>query len=195
MTINPRHSHRDASGTGCCSNGINLSTLFKLNNNNGSRTHVTADLTAFKGQTVTLWFNVHLDGPIIPPTTAGCTSMTSLSPTAEHNTGTNPAESSRFTALKVAASSESGMAASRGWPSLRCRGDFSNHHFLDERPSASYCHTESNQFTRCIQASPLRVFRRWRDGGRARALRPDRRRSVEPPAGRPYQALSRRTDL
>jgi len=45
------------------SNGTNLSTLFKLNNNNGSWTHVTANLTAFKGQKVTLWFNVHLDGP------------------------------------------------------------------------------------------------------------------------------------
>jgi len=45
------------------SNGTNLSTLFKLNNNNGSWTHVTANLTAFKGQKVTVWFNVHLDGP------------------------------------------------------------------------------------------------------------------------------------
>jgi peptidoglycan/xylan/chitin deacetylase (PgdA/CDA1 family)/PKD repeat protein len=45
------------------SSGSALSTLFKLNDNNGIWTHVTANLTAFKGQTVTLWFNVHLDGP------------------------------------------------------------------------------------------------------------------------------------
>lgn len=46
------------------SNGNTLATLFKLNNNSGTWTHVTADLTAFRGQTVTLWFNVHLDGAI-----------------------------------------------------------------------------------------------------------------------------------
>jgi len=43
--------------------GTTLTTLFKLDNNNGTWTHVTADLTAVKGQTVTLWFNVHLNGP------------------------------------------------------------------------------------------------------------------------------------
>ena len=43
--------------------GSTLTTLFKLDNNNGTWTHVTADLTAVKGQTVTLWFNVHLNGP------------------------------------------------------------------------------------------------------------------------------------
>lgn len=46
------------------SSGNTLATLFKLNNNSGTWTHVTADLTAFRGQTVTLWFNVHLDGAI-----------------------------------------------------------------------------------------------------------------------------------
>lgn len=44
--------------------GAKLATLFKLNNNSGVWTHVTADLTAFKGQTVRLWFNVHLDGSV-----------------------------------------------------------------------------------------------------------------------------------
>ena len=43
--------------------GGTLATLFKLNNNRGSWTKVTADLTAYRGQTVTLWFNVHLNGP------------------------------------------------------------------------------------------------------------------------------------
>jgi hypothetical protein len=46
------------------SSGTTLLTLFKLNNNGGSWTRVTADLTAYKGQTVTLWFNVHLDGAV-----------------------------------------------------------------------------------------------------------------------------------
>ncbi len=44
--------------------GSTLATLFKLNNNSGTWTRVSADLTAFKGQTVTLWFNVHLDGAV-----------------------------------------------------------------------------------------------------------------------------------
>ncbi|GAA5195355.1 hypothetical protein GCM10023346_25050 [Arthrobacter gyeryongensis] len=39
-----------------------LGSLFKLCNNNGTWTQLTADLTAYKGQTITLWFNVHLDG-------------------------------------------------------------------------------------------------------------------------------------
>ncbi|UKA60097.1 fibronectin type III domain-containing protein [Arthrobacter sp. FW306-2-2C-D06B] len=42
--------------------GTVLGSLFKLCNNNGTWTQLTADLTAYKGQTVTLWFNVHLDG-------------------------------------------------------------------------------------------------------------------------------------
>jgi peptidoglycan/xylan/chitin deacetylase (PgdA/CDA1 family)/PKD repeat protein len=46
------------------SSGSTLATVFKLNNNSGRWTRVTADLTAFKGQTVTLWFNVHLDGAV-----------------------------------------------------------------------------------------------------------------------------------
>jgi bacillopeptidase F (M6 metalloprotease family) len=35
-----------------------------LNSNSGTWTHVTTDLSAFRGQTVTLWFNVHLDGAV-----------------------------------------------------------------------------------------------------------------------------------
>ncbi|WP_215279567.1 fibronectin type III domain-containing protein [Arthrobacter sp. GN70] len=42
--------------------GTTLASLFKLCNNNGTWTQLTADLSAYKGQTVTLWFNVHLDG-------------------------------------------------------------------------------------------------------------------------------------
>ncbi|WP_234754091.1 fibronectin type III domain-containing protein [Arthrobacter ramosus] len=42
--------------------GTTLGSLFKLCNNNGTWTQLTADLTAYKGQTITLWFNVHLDG-------------------------------------------------------------------------------------------------------------------------------------
>ncbi|WP_208641991.1 beta strand repeat-containing protein, partial [Arthrobacter oryzae] len=42
--------------------GAVLGSIFKLCNNNGTWTHVTADLTAYKGQTITLWFNTHLDG-------------------------------------------------------------------------------------------------------------------------------------
>lgn len=43
--------------------GATLTTLFKLNNDRGTWTRVTADLTAYRGQNVTLWFNVHLNGP------------------------------------------------------------------------------------------------------------------------------------
>ncbi|MDP9905360.1 fibronectin type III domain-containing protein [Arthrobacter bambusae] len=42
--------------------GTTLGSLFKLCNNNGTWTQLTADLTAYKGQTITLWYNVHLDG-------------------------------------------------------------------------------------------------------------------------------------
>ncbi len=70
----PHTTDRTCGGTTICrhdwmegqvrnSNGTTLSSVFKLNNNKGIWTHATADLTAFKGQTVTLWFNVHLDGP------------------------------------------------------------------------------------------------------------------------------------
>ena len=70
----PHTADRSCGGTTACrhdwmeaqvrsNTGSTLATLFKLNNNKGTWTHVTADLTAFKGQSVTLWFNVHLDGP------------------------------------------------------------------------------------------------------------------------------------
>jgi peptidoglycan/xylan/chitin deacetylase (PgdA/CDA1 family) len=42
--------------------GTTLASLFKLCNDTGTWTQVTADLTAYKGQTITLWFNVHVDG-------------------------------------------------------------------------------------------------------------------------------------
>jgi peptidoglycan/xylan/chitin deacetylase (PgdA/CDA1 family) len=44
--------------------GATLASLFKLNNNRGVWTQVTADLSAYRGQTITLWFNVHLDGAV-----------------------------------------------------------------------------------------------------------------------------------
>ncbi|MCX2747523.1 fibronectin type III domain-containing protein [Arthrobacter sp. MI7-26] len=43
-------------------NGTVLASLFKLCNDNGTWTQLSADLSAYKGQTITLWFNVHLDG-------------------------------------------------------------------------------------------------------------------------------------
>ena len=42
--------------------GSTLSSLFKLNNDNGTWTHITVNVSAFAGQNVVLWFNVHLDG-------------------------------------------------------------------------------------------------------------------------------------
>ncbi|MEZ2391338.1 fibronectin type III domain-containing protein [bacterium RCC_150] len=42
--------------------GTTLASLFKLSSNSGAWTQVTANLSAYQGQTVTLWFNVHLDG-------------------------------------------------------------------------------------------------------------------------------------
>ncbi|WP_427172692.1 fibronectin type III domain-containing protein [Arthrobacter sp. 92] len=42
--------------------GTTLGSIFKLCSNSGTWTQITADLTAYKGQTITLWFNVHLDG-------------------------------------------------------------------------------------------------------------------------------------
>ncbi|WP_175417272.1 PKD domain-containing protein [Arthrobacter sp. 24S4-2] len=46
------------------STGSTLTSLFKLNSNSGTWTRITADLSAFRGQTATLWFNVHLDGAV-----------------------------------------------------------------------------------------------------------------------------------
>ena len=43
--------------------GTTLATLFKLNNDRSTWTRVTADLSAYRGQQITLWFNVHLNGP------------------------------------------------------------------------------------------------------------------------------------
>ena len=70
----PNSDDRTCGGTTACqrdwmegqvrsSTGATLRTLFKLNNDRGSWTRVTADLTPFKGQQVSLWFNVHLNGP------------------------------------------------------------------------------------------------------------------------------------
>jgi peptidoglycan/xylan/chitin deacetylase (PgdA/CDA1 family) len=70
----PNSDDRTCGGTTACqrdwmegqvrsSTGATLQTLFKLNNDRGSWTRVTADLTPFKGQQVSLWFNVHLNGP------------------------------------------------------------------------------------------------------------------------------------
>ena len=42
--------------------GATLASLFKLNNNGGTWTQISADLTAYRGQSIVLWFNVHLDG-------------------------------------------------------------------------------------------------------------------------------------
>ncbi|MDQ0028517.1 fibronectin type III domain-containing protein [Arthrobacter bambusae] len=44
------------------SSGTVLASLFKLSSNSGAWTQFSADLSAYKGQTITLWFNVHLDG-------------------------------------------------------------------------------------------------------------------------------------
>ncbi|WP_423184502.1 fibronectin type III domain-containing protein [Arthrobacter sp. NyZ413] len=67
------HSQEDACTGNACpydwmeaqvrtTSGTTLASLFKLCNNNGTWTQLTADLSAYKGQTITLWFNVHLDG-------------------------------------------------------------------------------------------------------------------------------------
>ncbi|WP_437773800.1 fibronectin type III domain-containing protein [Arthrobacter sp. KNU40] len=42
--------------------GTTLASLFKLSSDSGTWTQFSADLSAYKGQTITLWFNVHLDG-------------------------------------------------------------------------------------------------------------------------------------
>lgn len=42
--------------------GTTLASLFKLSSNSGAWTQLTADLSAYTGQTIVLWFNVHLDG-------------------------------------------------------------------------------------------------------------------------------------
>ncbi|MFH5880521.1 fibronectin type III domain-containing protein [Arthrobacter sp. NA-172] len=67
------HSAEDpCSGTACqydwmeaqvrSTSGTVLGSLLKLCNDNGTWTQLSADLSAYKGQTITLWFNVHLDG-------------------------------------------------------------------------------------------------------------------------------------
>ncbi|MGO4859080.1 fibronectin type III domain-containing protein, partial [Arthrobacter sp. 2MCAF14] len=42
--------------------GTTLSSLFKLSSNSGTWTQLSANLSAYNGQTIVLWFNVHLDG-------------------------------------------------------------------------------------------------------------------------------------
>ncbi|BAS11710.1 hypothetical protein AHiyo8_00130 [Arthrobacter sp. Hiyo8] len=42
--------------------GTVLASLFKLCSNSGTWTQFSADLSAYDGQSVVLWFNVHLDG-------------------------------------------------------------------------------------------------------------------------------------
>src|SRR5262249_11243008 len=42
--------------------GATLATVFKGNSNAQAWTQVTADLSAYAGQTIVLWFNVHQDG-------------------------------------------------------------------------------------------------------------------------------------
>ncbi|BAS13193.1 twitchin [Arthrobacter sp. Hiyo8] len=42
--------------------GTTLASLFKLSSNSGTWTQLSANLSAYNGQTVVLWFNVHLDG-------------------------------------------------------------------------------------------------------------------------------------
>ncbi|MEV7635169.1 hypothetical protein AB0N71_03210, partial [Pseudarthrobacter enclensis] len=44
--------------------GTVLRSLFKLANNSGTWTRITADLSAYRGQTITLWFNVHSEGAV-----------------------------------------------------------------------------------------------------------------------------------
>jgi hypothetical protein len=42
--------------------GTTLASLFKLSSNSGTWTQLSTNLSAYSGQTITLWFNVHLDG-------------------------------------------------------------------------------------------------------------------------------------
>jgi hypothetical protein len=44
--------------------GTVLQSLFKRASNSATWTRITADLSAYKGQNITLWFNVHLDGAV-----------------------------------------------------------------------------------------------------------------------------------
>ncbi|MCU1565542.1 MAG: hypothetical protein JWQ56_479, partial [Pseudarthrobacter sp.] len=44
--------------------GTVLRSLFKLANNSGTWTRITADLSAYRGQNITLWFNVHSEGAV-----------------------------------------------------------------------------------------------------------------------------------
>ena len=69
----PHSDDRTCSGSNCrrdwmegqlrSASGTTLATLFKLNNDRSTWTRVTADLSAYRGQQITLWFNVHLNGP------------------------------------------------------------------------------------------------------------------------------------
>ncbi|MEW1821712.1 fibronectin type III domain-containing protein, partial [Arthrobacter sp. NPDC080031] len=42
--------------------GTTLASLFKLSSNSGTWTQLSTNLSAYNGQSITLWFNVHLDG-------------------------------------------------------------------------------------------------------------------------------------
>ncbi|PPB48992.1 hypothetical protein C4K88_09700 [Arthrobacter pityocampae] len=45
-------------------NGTVLRSLFKRASNSATWTRVTADLSAYRGKSITLWFNVHLEGAV-----------------------------------------------------------------------------------------------------------------------------------
>ena len=70
----PHTTDEPCSGTACrydwseaqlrSSTGTVLRSLFKRASNSATWTLVTADLSAYRGQSITLWFNVHLDGAV-----------------------------------------------------------------------------------------------------------------------------------
>ncbi|WP_404502035.1 fibronectin type III domain-containing protein, partial [Arthrobacter sp. GAS37] len=68
----PHTADETCTGTACrydwmeaqvrTTSGTVLASLFKLCNNNGTWTQLSANLSAYNGQAIVLWFNVHLDG-------------------------------------------------------------------------------------------------------------------------------------
>jgi hypothetical protein len=82
--------------------GTTLATVFKGNSNAQAWTPVSFDLTPYAGQTVVLWFNVHLDGASPPDDTLmylDDVSMTGTQPTAPAapaNVTASPGNASAF---------------------------------------------------------------------------------------------------
>jgi hypothetical protein len=96
---NPQTADDICSGSGCVydweeaqirsTSGTTLASVFKSNSNSKTWTKVSYDLTAYAGQTVQLWFNVHQDQSVPPDDSSMY--LDDVSVTSSQATATQPA--------------------------------------------------------------------------------------------------------